>query len=52
MAVLHDALPQSLPLRMYNGGIGGDCVSHMVYRFDSDIKIKNADLSDLFFRDE
>ena len=25
---------------MYNGGIGGDCVSHMVYRFDSDIKIK------------
>lgn len=30
----------NLPLRMYNGGIGGDCVSHMVYRFDSDIKIK------------
>ena len=29
-----------LPLRIYNGGIGGDCASHMVFRFDSDIKIK------------
>lgn len=42
----------NLPLRMYNGGIGGDCVSHMVYRFDSDIKNQKADLFDLFFRDE
>lgn len=30
----------NLPLRIYNGGIGGDCVNHMVFRFDSDIKVK------------
>lgn len=30
----------NLPLRIYNGGIGGDCVSHMIFRFDSDIKVK------------
>lgn len=29
-----------LPLRIYNGGIGGDCVNNMVFRFESDIKVK------------
>lgn len=32
----------NLPLRMYNGGIGGDCVSHMVYRFG---KITNIQIA-------
>ena len=30
----------NLPIRIYNGGIGGDCVSHMNFRYDSDIKVK------------
>lgn len=30
----------NLPIHIYNGGIGGDCVSHMNFRFDSDIKVK------------
>lgn len=30
----------NLPLHIYNGGIGGDCVSHMNFRFDTDIKVK------------
>lgn len=29
-----------LPLRLYNGGIGGDCVSQLSFRFDTDIKVK------------